>query len=557
MTDQSFETMRRAMVASQLRTTAVNDPRVVAAMAAVPRERFVPADRMAIAYADIAVPLSDGRALSPPMALGKMLTELRLRPQDRALVIGAATGYSAAVLARLVASVVALEEDEALIPAAAGAIRAVRGPLAAGWAEGAPYDAILIDGAVETVPDAIVAQLAEGGRLAAAVLEAGVCRLSIGRRAGAGFGLAAFADADAAPLPGFAPPPAFGSDRGSSSMRIGRIYGVALIALCAAAPAQADTLRDALISAYNSNPTLTGARAGQRATDEEVAIAKAGARPTVGATAAYTENAVRSSAEFTTPARQLTAGVNASLPIYQGGRVRNSIHAAESRVDSGRAGLRSQESSVFVDVVTAYMDVIRDQAIVELDANNVKVLETNVQATRDRFQVGDLTRTDVAQSEARLALAQSQLESAQAQLVSSREFYLRIVGKVANTLDPPPPLPKLPTDPAEAVDIAIDNNPALIAAKKASEAAGFDVRIARSQRLPQIAAVADGNYVNYLNSLDSGIAGVEYPQHGTTAAVGAQLTIPLYQGGLPAAQCGARRRCRASSSSRWWRPSVA
>ncbi len=209
MTDQSFETMRRAMVASQLRTTAVNDPRVVAAMAEVPRERFVPADRAAIAYADIAVPLGGGRALSPPMALGKLLTELQLRPADRALVIGAATGYSAAILAKLVASVVALEEDAALNPAAPIGVRVVRGPLAEGWAEGAPYDAILIDGAVETVPEAIVAQLAEGGRLAAAVLEAGVSRLSVGRRAGAGFGLTAFADADAAPLPGFAPPPAF------------------------------------------------------------------------------------------------------------------------------------------------------------------------------------------------------------------------------------------------------------------------------------------------------------------------------------------------------------
>ncbi len=209
MSEQGFETMRRAMVASQLRTTAVNDPRVVAAMAAVPRERFVPADRTAIAYADIAVPLGNGRALSPPMAVGKMLSELHPRPQDRALVIGAATGYSAAVLARLVGSVVALEEDGTLAaPGAADGVRFVRGPLAEGWAADAPYDLILIDGAVEQVPEAIVDQLAEGGRLAAAILEAGVSRLSIGRRAG-GFGLAAFADADAAPLPGFAPPAVF------------------------------------------------------------------------------------------------------------------------------------------------------------------------------------------------------------------------------------------------------------------------------------------------------------------------------------------------------------
>lgn len=211
MTEQSFETMRRAMVASQLRTTAVNDPRVVAAMAAIPREQFVPPDRTAIAYADFAVPLGNGRALNPPMALGRMLTELHLRPEDRALIIGAATGYSAVVLGRLVASVLALEEDATLaLPAAAAAgVRFVHGPLAAGWPDGAPYDVILIDGAVETVPPAIVDQLAEGGRLAAAIVEAGVSRLSIGRRAGGGFGMIAFADADAVSLPGFAPPPVF------------------------------------------------------------------------------------------------------------------------------------------------------------------------------------------------------------------------------------------------------------------------------------------------------------------------------------------------------------
>src|SRR5262245_35542397 len=113
MTEQNFEQMRRAMVASQLRTTGVNDPRVIAAMGDVPRERFVRAERGALAYADALVPLGNGRELSPPMAVGRMITEAQLRGHERALVVGAATGYSAAVLAQLVGSVVALEEDEA------------------------------------------------------------------------------------------------------------------------------------------------------------------------------------------------------------------------------------------------------------------------------------------------------------------------------------------------------------------------------------------------------------------------------------------------------------
>lgn len=214
MTEQNFEQMRRAMVASQLRTTGVNDPRVVAAMGAVARERFVPERMRPIAYADRTLPIGAGREMNSPMALGRMLTEARLRGHERALVVGAGTGYGAAVLARLVADVIALEEDPELASFARDAlqgtgVRLVQGPLTEGWTEGAPYDFILIDGAVEQVPDVIVSQLAEGAELAAAILDQGVCRLSVGRRAGGGFGMTAFSDAAAAVLPGFQKPRGF------------------------------------------------------------------------------------------------------------------------------------------------------------------------------------------------------------------------------------------------------------------------------------------------------------------------------------------------------------
>ena len=214
MTEHVFEPMRRAMVASQLRTTGVNDPRVVAAMGDVPRERFVPADRLALAYADALVPVAPGRALNPPMALGRLLTEARLGGGERALVIGAATGYSAAVLARLVASVTALEEDDELAAfakkALAGSgVELVKGPLARGYAKAGPYDFILIDGAVEIVPPAIVEQVADGGEIALAILEEGVSRLAIGRVVAGAFGTTIFADAETASLPGFAKPRIF------------------------------------------------------------------------------------------------------------------------------------------------------------------------------------------------------------------------------------------------------------------------------------------------------------------------------------------------------------
>ena len=214
MTDLNFNHMRQAMVASQLRTTAVNDPRVIAAMGAVPRERFVPQENAALAYIDRSIPLGSGRALNPPMTTGRLLTEAHPRAEDHALVIGGATGYAAALLAELVASVVLLEEDAALLGLARQApasprVSVVEGPLAAGWKKKGPYDLILIDGAVEVVPQAIIDQLADGGRLAAGILDRGVARLSLGRRSGKGFGLVAFADAEAVPLPGFAQPKSF------------------------------------------------------------------------------------------------------------------------------------------------------------------------------------------------------------------------------------------------------------------------------------------------------------------------------------------------------------
>lgn len=214
MTEQHYEQLRRAMVSNQLRTTDVNDVRVLDAMGRVPRERFVPKDSAALAYVDRAVPLGRGRALNPPEAIGRMLSEAHPAANDRALVVGAGTGYAAALLAEMVASVVALEDDPALLAQARGAalsdrVKIVEGPLSDGWAADAPYDLIVVDGAIDLVPQALIDQLADGGRLVAAIMDNGVTRLTIGRRAGKGFGLAAFADIDTVALPGFSKPKSF------------------------------------------------------------------------------------------------------------------------------------------------------------------------------------------------------------------------------------------------------------------------------------------------------------------------------------------------------------
>lgn len=307
----------------------------------------------------------------------------------------------------------------------------------------------------------------------------------------------------------------------------------ALVATLLSEAAFADTLREALNSTYRTNPTLNAQREALKSTDASVAIARAGSRPTVSATVGVTRDISQAGALRSVGSKGpfLNGGVDVSMPIFQGGSVRNAIEAAKTRVEAGRATLRAVEGDIFTEAVAAYMDVMRDRSIVELNANNVRVLDTNLQATSDRFEIGDVTRTDVAQSEARLSLGRSQLATAQGRLATSEENYRRIIGKNPDALAPPPPLPPLPATADEAVRIALINNPDFIAATRQAEAAAFDVRVARAGRLPTISGVASGDYINTLSG-DTGGA----PRSGTATSVGVQGRIPLYQGGLPGAR---------------------
>ena len=313
---------------------------------------------------------------------------------------------------------------------------------------------------------------------------------------------------------------------------LSRIFTASLMAALMAGTAGADTLREALVSAYHTNPTLTGQREALRATDATVAIAKAAGRPQVSATAGINRDLSRSGIlETNAHGPTLSAGVDISYPLFTGGAVKNGVRAAQTRVEAGRATLQAVEGDVFTQAVTAYMDVIRDRAIVELNQNNVKVLQTNLEATSDRFKIGDLTRTDVAQSEARLQLGRSQLATAVGRLAGSEATYRQVIGHAPGQLAPPPPLPPLPKSEDEAVRIALANNPDLVAVSRAAIAAGYDVNVARASRLPTLSAVGSGTYVNELG----GSIG-NFPSTGGQTTVGLAARIPVFQGGLPAAR---------------------
>jgi outer membrane protein len=304
-----------------------------------------------------------------------------------------------------------------------------------------------------------------------------------------------------------------------------------LIAALLSGTAAADTLRDALVSAYQTNPTLTGQRQSLEATDATVAIAKAAGRPQVSATLGVNRDLTRRGILDVPGSKgpSVSGGVDISYPLFSGGSVKNSVRAAQTRVQAGRATLRAVEGDVFTLAVSSYMDVIRDRSIVELNANNVKVLETNLEATRDRFQIGDLTRTDVAQSEARLQLGRAQLAQAQGDLAGSEATYRQVIGHAPGQLAPPPPLPPLPATSDEAVRIALANNPDLIATTNSARAAGYDVRVAEASKLPTVSAVGSGTYINELG-------GVPGPNTGSQTTIGVSARIPIFQGGLPAAR---------------------
>ena len=315
----------------------------------------------------------------------------------------------------------------------------------------------------------------------------------------------------------------------SITVRLGAAT-VALWAAALAAPAGATTLQQALAQTYNNNPTLTGQRASLRATDEQYGILRAQGLPQAGVNGSVNQG-IQNYRDINTYNRIITAGASVSVPIWQGGRVRNALKAADARVLSGQQSLRSTEGQVFVSATSAYMDVLRDRAIVELNVNNVKVLQTNLDATNDQFQAGSLTRTDVAQSVARLEGAKSQLAAARATLTGSEENYRAVVGQPADTLETPPLLPLLPKDADQAEATALDNNPDIAAAAEQVRATHFDVDTARSSHLPTVSASAGENYYNYADGSLGFVA-----RHGQYSSVGVTATVPLYQGGLVGAQ---------------------
>jgi outer membrane protein len=301
--------------------------------------------------------------------------------------------------------------------------------------------------------------------------------------------------------------------------------------------ASAQSLSEALSAAYNNNPTLLAARASLRATDEGVPQALSNWRPTVNVTGEYG----RQRQEFQPPSASNpdqiltpnTKSLTLSQPLYRGGRTEAATDSAEALVLAGRQDLAATERRVLLDAVTAYMDVVQNQAVLELNRNNEEVLRRQLEAVRERFRVGEITRTDVAQSESRLSRATADRISAEGALVSSRAVLARVIGEMPRVLTQPPPLPQLPVSEEEALAIAFDENPDLLGARFREVAAKNDVRTASGALLPTISL--NGTLTDASESSRRNL-GTE------TAKVAVQLTMPLYEGGAVYSQTRQRKQ---------------
>jgi outer membrane protein len=315
----------------------------------------------------------------------------------------------------------------------------------------------------------------------------------------------------------------------------GTAAAVLLLASTGITPVLADTIDAALVRAYQNNPQLNAQRAQVRFTDENVPQALSGYRPRIAVTASagtqYTDTLSTTGGTATNLVKTGIHGVNAprsvgttiSQTVFNGFQTANRTRAAESQVSGAREGLRVLEQSVLLSAATIYMDYLRDSAIVEVQKSNVRVLEQTLKQTRDRFNVGEVTRTDVAQSEAQLAAGRTQQLTAESNLTTTRSNFRRIIGNEPEGLAPGSPVDRfLPRSLPGAVDLSLTENPNVTAAMFGIDVSFLQVKVSEGALLPTV-TLQGSVQQSYEQTLTF------YRQFGASAV--AQLNVPIYQGG--------------------------
>jgi outer membrane protein len=309
----------------------------------------------------------------------------------------------------------------------------------------------------------------------------------------------------------------------SSGVSLGTLAALACM-LVAIVPASGETLRQALSSAYKFNPRLDAARATLRATDEEVPRALSGYRPSVTGSAdtSYRHTTTSPGSNSNGESNPRGYGVGLVQPLFRGFRTVNAVSAAEATVRAGRETLRLAEQSVLLEAVTAFGDVVRDSAIVRLRENNVTVLTRDLRATQDRFSVGEVTRTDVAQAQARRAAAVAALDLARANLKTSRAAFERVIGHPPSNLVEARASTMVAGSVGENVEISLRESPNVVSALYREQAARFNIELVRGELLPT--AQLEANYAKRFDDQST----IDWSE---TTSVTGRLTVPFYTGG--------------------------
>ena len=291
--------------------------------------------------------------------------------------------------------------------------------------------------------------------------------------------------------------------------------------------AQAEDLKEAMTTAYVNNPSLGAARASQRVTDETVNQATSGWRPTIMGSGSWSRQDNQRAGSFLNAAvtKPKSLGISIEQPVFRSFQTVNGTREARKLAEAGRAQLMNTEQQIFIATVTSYSDVIRDEAFLEFTTNNVIALQRQLQASEDRFEVGEITRTDVAQSRARLSRAQSEKINAEAILTASRAAYRRVVGNEPGTLEREIVIPGLPASEEAAYELAARNHPVILAANASESAANYAVKKQYGGLGPSITVGA-----SYQRSWDSFLPG----DKTTAKTIQANLTVPIYQAGVQA-----------------------
>ncbi|MBO6640373.1 MAG: TolC family outer membrane protein [Roseitalea sp.] len=318
-----------------------------------------------------------------------------------------------------------------------------------------------------------------------------------------------------------------------------RVWITGLVVLSVAAmplPAwAADTIHGALAKAYENNAQLNSARAGLRVTNEGVPLARSGMRPRVTGTSGIVYSSDSRGGPMTGRGQgQVSFGIEINQAIFDGFQTRNNVQAAEAGVRAERQNLRNTEQNVLFDTAQAYMDVVQNRQIANLRARNLEFLQEQLRAARARFEVGEGTRTDVAQAEASLAGARAQLTAARASVGSSEAVYRQLTGVSPGALSPAQPLSRLlPNSLDTAYATAFSGHPAIKVRDALVDSSLFSVKAAEGAFLPQIGLNASLSQASTSTSQGS--------TSGTAASIGAQVTVPIYQGGQASATVRQRK----------------